>query len=242
MKAVGFDQKILLHQLDFATQKLNGISIKEMHNLLDEYLMSDIRGNASRRCAHAIIMKVWWSVEENHRLIRDYAHYLYPTLTINEKLFLHWCMTCLAYPFLKEQVNYLGKHLRMADEVRTRVVLAEMKNLYGDRRRVEVATSAVFSTIKNWNLVKMTSPGVYRLPEERIKIHSSELKHLIVEVLMEHLETNSVTLEMANNSAIFFPVDYHISTGDLDEKRFTIIKSIRDTIIERNPEIPYSFE
>lgn len=242
MKAVGFDQKILLHQLDFASQKLNEISIKKMHSLLDEHLMSDIKGNASRRCAHAIIMKIWWSVEENHRIIRDYAHHLYPTLMKTEKYLLHWCMTCLAYPFFKEQINYLGKHLRMADEVRSRVVLAEMKNLYGDRRRVEVATGAVLSTVKNWNFVNMTSPGVYRMPEKRIEIHSSELKQLMVEVLMDHLDTNSVTLEMVNNSAIFFPFDYHIGTGDLNEKRFAIIKNIRDTIIEKNPKIPYSFE
>ncbi|WP_019416002.1 hypothetical protein [Paenisporosarcina sp. TG20] len=242
MKVVGFDQKILLHHLDFATQKLNEIPIKNMHSLLDEYLMSDIKGTGTRRCAHAIIMKIWWSVEGNHRFIRDHAHHIYPILTKTENQLLHWCMTCLAYPFFKEQVNYLGKHLRMADEVRSRVVLAEMKNLYGDRRRVEVATSAVFSTIKNWNIVKMTSPGVYQMPEKRIEINSSELKNLMVEVLMDHLDTNSVILEMVNNSAIFFPFDYHISTGDLNEKRFTIIKNIRDTIIERNPKIPYSFE
>lgn len=242
MKAVGFDQKISIDHLDFATQKLNEIPIKSMHILLDEYLMSDIKGTATRRCAHALIMKIWWSVEENHGFIRDYAHHIYPALTKTENQLLHWCMTCLAYPFFKEQVNYLGKHLRMADEVRSRVVLAEMKNLYGDRRRVEVATSAVFSTIKNWNIVKMTSPGVYQMPEKRIEINSSQLKNLMVEVLMDHLDTNSVILEMVNNSAIFFPFDYHISTGDLNEKRFTIIKNIRDTIIERNPKIPYSFE
>jgi len=242
MKAVGFDQKILLHQLNFATQYFNEIPIKNMHSLLDEYLTSDIKGTASKRCAHSIIMKIWWSVEENHRLIRDYAHHLYPTLTKTDKHLLHWCMTCLAYPFFKEQVNYLGKHLRMVDKVRSRVVLAEMKNIYGDRRRVEVATGAVFSTIKNWNLIKMTSSGVYQMPEERIVIHTSELKQLMVEVLMDHLDTNSVTLEMVNSNAIFFPFDYHINTGDLNVKRFSIIKNIRDTIIERNPKIPYSFE
>lgn len=240
MKAVGFDQKILLHQLDFAAQKVNKIPIKEMHQFLDEFLMSDIQGAASRRCAHAIIIKIWWSVEENHQLIRDFAHHIYPSLNKREKTLLHWCMTCLAYPFFKEQVNFLGKQFRMADDVRSRIVLAEMKNLYGDRRRVEVATGAVFSTIKNWELVCMNSPGNYQLPNEKLVIHSPQLKQLMVEVLMDHLDTNSVTIEMINNSAIFFPFDYHIGIGDIvEQKRFTIIKNIRDTIIERNPKTPY---
>lgn len=240
MKVVGFDQKILLHQLDFAAKKWNEVPVSTMHKMLDDYLMSDIKGAASRRCAHAIIMKTWWSVEGGHQPIRDYAHQLFPSLTNNEKCFLHWCMTCLAYPFFKEQVNYLGKHLRMSDEVRSRIVLAEMKNLYGDRRRIEVATSAVFSTLKNWHAINMVSPGVYKMIEKRKEIHSPILNQLIAEVVMDSLDTNSVTLDMVNNNAIFFPFDYHIRIGDFKDKRFTVIKNIRDTIIERNPIIPYS--
>lgn len=240
MKAVGFDQKILLHQLDFAVKKLNQVPIASMHSLLDEYLMSDIKGAASRRCAHAIIMKIWWSVEERYKMVRDYVALFYPDLTNDEKHFVHWCMTCLSYPFLREQVNHIGKHFRLADIVRSRTILAEMKNLYGDRRRVEVASGAVFSTMKNWYLLSMSSPGLYHMPEKLIEIHSSELKMLLLEVLMEHLDTNNVTLEYVNSSAIFFPFDYHVSIGDLDQQRFTVIKTIRDTIIERNPKIPYS--
>ncbi|MER2170825.1 MAG: hypothetical protein ABS938_09320 [Psychrobacillus psychrodurans] len=240
MKAVGFDQKILLHQLDFAVKNLNQIPVASMHSLLDEYLINDIKGAASRRCAHAIIMKIWWSVEERHKIIRDYAASFYSDLTKKEKLFVHWCMTCLAYPFLREQVNHLGKHFRLADTVRSRTIVAQMKNLYGDRRRVEVAAGAVFSTTKNWYLLSMSSPGVYQIPEKRIEIHSSELKMLMLEVLMEHLDTNNVTLEYVNSSAIFFPFDYHITIGDLDQQRFTVIKTISDTIIERNSKIPYS--
>lgn len=242
MKVVGFDQKILIHQLDFVAKKSNQTSTTNMHALLKDYLINDIKGSASRRCAHAIIMKIWWSVDEVHVTVRDYAAMIYPKLTNSEKKFVHWCMTCLAYPFLRKQVNYLGKQFRLSDDVRSRTILAEMKNLYGDRRRVEVATSAVFSTIKNWYLLEMSSPGLYHVAEKNIEVHESELKVLILEVLMEHLDSNNVTLEYVNSNALFFPFDYHVSIGDLDHPRFTVIKTINDTVIERNTKIPYSFE
>lgn len=239
MKAVGFDQRILLRQLDFAVDHLNRTSINEMHKLLDNFLREDIAGKASRRCAHAIVMKIWWSVPEKHRIIRDYAVSLFPLLKNEEKVFVHWCMTSLAYPFFYEQVNHLGKHLRMADEVRSRVIINEMKRLYGDRRRVEVATSAIFTTVKSWSLIERSKPGVYYLRKQS-QIESSDLKQLLIDVLMEYHDTDSLSIEMLNNSAIMFPFDYYLTIGDINYKRFTIVKSISSTIVERNPKIPYS--
>lgn len=239
-KAVGFDQKIQLHQLNFAAQKHGQVPIATMHSMLDDYLMQDIAGAASRRCAHAIIMKIWWTVEEDYKYLRDYIANQYGYFVKEEKDFVHWCMTCLAYPFFRYHINHLGKHFRLADEVRSRTILSEMKNLYGDRRRVEVATGAVFSTIKHWRFVQMKKPGVYSLPEKQLEIFNPTLKMLLIEVLMNHYETNTLTLETVNNSAIFFPFDYHIGIGDLDKQRFTTFLTVRDAVIERNTQIPYS--
>lgn len=241
-KAVGFDQKIQLHQLNFAAQKYGQVPIATMHSMLDDYLMQDIAGAGSRRCAHAIIMKIWWSVEEEYAYLRDYIASQYNYLVKEEKDFVHWCMTCLAYPFFRLHINHLGKHFRLADEVRSRTILSEMKNVYGDRRRIEVATGAVFSTIKHWGFVQMNKPGVYSLPEKRIEIVNPILKMLLIEVLMNHYDTNALTLETVNNSAIFFPFDYHVGIGDLDKKRFTTFSTVRDTVLERNTQIPYSTE
>lgn len=240
MKAVGFDQKIFIKHLDIAVKEISVNALKDIYANLDNMLSFDIKGDKSRKNAITMIMKTWYFVEPEYESLRNKFLKEYPILLEKEKLLVHWCMTCLAYPFFKQQVNFLGKQFRMADEVRRRLVLAEMKNLYGDRRRVEVATGAVFSTIKNWDLVNMTSPGNYQLPKEKLEIHSPQLKQLMIEVLMDHLDTNSVTIEMINSSAIFFPFDYHISIGEIaEQKRFTIIKNIRDTIIERDPKTPY---
>lgn len=239
-KAVGFDQKIQLHQLNFAAEQFGKVPIAKMHNMLDDYLLQDIAGAASRRCAHAIIMKIWWSVDDVYKYLRDYINNEYRYLIKEEKDFVNWCMTCLAYPFFRYHVNHLGKNFRLADEVRSRTILSEMKNLYGDRRRIEVATGAVFSTVKSWGFVQMKKPGVYNIPIKCFEIDNSLLKMLLIEVLMNHYETNTLTLETINNSAIFFPFDYHIGIGDLDKERFTIFNTIRDTVIERNTKIPYS--
>jgi hypothetical protein len=129
----------------------------------------------------------------------------------------------------------------MADTVKSKVLVSQMKSLYGDRRRVEVASSAVFSSSKDWGIITMDKPGVYSTIENRLTVNDKLVKNLLIEVLMEHLSTNTVSIEMVNASALFFAFDYHITVGDIDTKRFTIINNIRDTLIERNPQNPYSY-
>lgn len=49
VKPVGFDQKIMLHHLDFTENEARKLSRKEMYEALDYFLRSDIQGAKSRK-------------------------------------------------------------------------------------------------------------------------------------------------------------------------------------------------
>ena len=241
MKPVGFDQKIQFQHLDFLANALGTSKPIKLYEVLDDKLLGIIKGTMSRKHVITILMKIWVGVEAEAEFIRDSILKEYPYLSSDEKRCVHYCLTCIAYPFYREQMNYLGKYLKMADTVKSKMLVSQMKSLYGDRRRVEVASSAVFSSSKDWGIITMDKPGVYSAIENRLTINDKLVKNLLIEVLMEHLSTNTVSIEMVNASALFFAFDYHITIGDIDTKRFTIINNIRDTLIERNPQNPYSY-
>ena len=241
MKPVGFDQKIQFQHLDFLANALGTSKPIKLYEVLDDKLLGIIKGTMSRKHVITILMKIWVGVEAEAEFIRDSILKEYPYLSSDEKRCVHYCLTCIAYPFYREQMNYLGKYLKMADTVKSKMLVSQMKSLYGDRRRVEVASSAVFSSSKDWGIITMDKPGVYSAIENRLTINDKLVKNLMIEVLMEHLNTNTVSIEMVNASALFFAFDYHITIGDIDTKRFTIINNIRDTLIERNPQNPYSY-
>ena len=241
MKPVGFDQKIQFQYLDFLANALGTSKPIKLYEVLDDKLLGIIKGTMSRKHVITILMKIWVGVEAEAEFIKNSILKEYPYLSSDEKRCVHYCLTCIAYPFYREQMNYLGKYLKMADTVKSKMLVSQMKSLYGDRRRVEVASSAVFSSSKDWGIITMDKPGVYSAIENRLTINDKLVKNLLIEVLMEHLSTNTVSIEMVNASALFFAFDYHITVGDIDTKRFTIINNIRDTLIERNPQNPYSY-
>lgn len=241
MKPVGFDQKIQFQHLDFLANALGTSKPIKLYEVLDDKLLGIIKGTMSRKHVITILMKIWVGVEAEAEFIRDSILKEYPYLSSDEKRCVHYCLTCIAYPFYREQMNYLGKYLKMADTVKSKMLVSQMKSLYGDRRRVEVASSAVFSSSKDWGIITMDKPGVYSAIEKNLIVTDKLVKNLLIEVLMEHLSTNTVSVEMVNASALFFAFDYHITVGDIDTNRFTIINNIRDTLIERNPQNPYSY-
>lgn len=241
MKPVGFDQKIQFQHLDFLANALGTSKPIKLYEVLDDKLLGIIKGTMSRKHVITILMKIWVGVESEVEFIRDSIIKEYPYLSSDEKRCIHYCLACIAYPFYREQMNFLGKYLKMADTVKSKMLVSQMKSLYGDRRRVEVAASAVFSSSKDWGIITMDKPGVYSAIENRLTVNDKLVKNLLIEVLMEHLSTNTVSIEMVNASALFFAFDYHITVGDIDTKRFTIINNIRDTLIERNPQNPYSY-
>ena len=235
-KAVGFDQKIYLDHLDTTASLLRHHIADEkiMYNLLDGHLIGTIKGDKSRKNAITMLMKTWSFVDDSIADLRNLALEEYPYLTRNEKKFIHYCLACLAYPFFSEQVAYIGKQFKQADMIYSRTVLAHMKDLYGERRRVEVATGAVFSSIKEWEIVSMLKAGQYEAKRMEIYTNNSLITSLLIEVLFKYYNANSLTLETVNTSAIFFPFDYHVGIGDLDKQRFTTFSTVRDTVIERN--------
>lgn len=241
MKPVGFDQKIQFQHLDFLAKNLKNYNSKDIYRVLEEHLLSTIKGDKSRKNAITMLMKIWMLVEPSIEEIKGILIKEYPYFSNAEQRCIHYCLACIAYPFYREQMNFLGKYLKMADTVKSKMIVSQMKSLYGDRRRVEVAASAVFSSSKDWGIITMDKPGVYSAIENRLTVNDKLVKNLLIEVLMEHLSTNTVSIEMVNASALFFPFDYHITVGDIDTKRFAIINNIRDTLIERNPQNPYSY-
>jgi hypothetical protein len=231
VKPIGFDQKVLLHHLDFTANESRRLERKEMYEVLDNFLREDIKGAKSRKNAVTMLMKIWYLVDEDHTFIRDKALEMFPFLKQEERVLLHWCMTILAYPFFYDLVKEMGMQFRMQDAIPSQILGRKMKSLYGERRRVEVATSAVLTSIKFWGITEPKKKQAYSL-SKKFEVHSSELNQLLAEVLLTFSDVHIIPLELMNNNALFFPFDYHIKARDLTEDKFELVKSIDMTMVE----------
>lgn len=228
-KAVGFDQKILLHQLDFIAREIPRTeSRQELYEKVEEFLTADIAGQKSRLNARTILFKIWYLVDDQYLHLQKEALHLFDEVTQEERKVLHWGMTLLAYPFFADLVKELGILFKIQDEVPSEQLSRKMKSLYGDRRRVEVSISATMTTLRFWEVVVSEKRNIQGLPSIRTVIRSERLKQWAAEVLIRVLQVTSLPIEDFRDNPLLFPFRFDITTDELDKNRFEIIRQSVD--------------
>ena len=220
-KPVGFDQKLTLSQLNTTANELRFTPVNKMYARLDELLEYEIKGVKSRKNAITILMKIWALGSLEHKHLQEQALDFYPDATQDEKKLLHWGLSLLAYPFFAKLVEETAHFLSIQKNVPAQQISRKMKASYGDRRRVEVATSAVLSSMKSWEVLAADKGRTYTVPQ-RIPIHQPDLKNWCVEVLFQLSEYQYLPWQHVASSMAFFPFALNLQRGELDMERFKV--------------------
>lgn len=229
-KMVGFDQKVQLDYLDYMAIAIPQYDEKELYQKIDKYLAREIRSERIRNNTRTLIFKIWYHLPEAHRNVQQQALSLFPQLNPSERLLLHWGLTILAYPFVRDFVQELGYFFRLQDRVPTIQLKRRMKQLYGDRRRVEVATEAVITTLRSWGILRSSQPGMQEKGEP-IQVSASHLKQWLTEVLLLATQVTAMRKEMINEHPLFFPFEFQVSVDELDDQRFAKIRQGVDILM-----------
>jgi len=239
-KPVGFDQKILLHHLDFTANQTSKNSRKNMYTVLDGFLRDDITGAKSRKNAITMLMKIWYLSDKNLHPIQYNILEQFNQFTKNERLCVHWGLTVIAYPFFKDVASELGRLFQLQDEVSSAAIGRRMKEAYGDRRRVEVATSAVLSSMKAWDIIQPNGSRSYIL-NEKIEISNTLVQSFLVQVLFCALNTDSLYVEMIENYPAFFPFELEINVTELREENTYSFhyQGVKNLVVEKTNK-PYT--
>lgn len=220
-KPVGFDQKIQLKHLNFTANELRFTERKDMYVKLDGYLEEDIHGLKSRKNAITMLMKIWCLVHSDHQELQKTALSLFPQASQEEKLLLNWGMILLAYPFFKAVTDEIGNFLKLQSEVPSQQLSRQIKLLYGDRRRVEVALGAVLSSIYAWEVLQRGKGNIYTLPRQ-VEVTDVRLKNWLAEVTLRVSDYKSMPLAMLTSQNVFFPFVYKMSIAEIDTEKMTI--------------------
>lgn len=227
-KPVGFDQKIELKHLDITIKEARVSDRKDMYGKLEEYLKQDIKGDKSRKNAITMLMKIWYLVDKEQESIKEQAYELYPIIEEEQRLILHWGMTLLAYPFFKDVIEEMGNLFRLQNEVSSQQLGRRIKMLYGDRRRVEVATSAVLMSLKTWGIIERGKNQVYTL-NKKTALEEVKLKNWLLKVLLSVSEYKTMPLTMISNLNLLFPFDLKLNINEIDTTEIKIDRQGLDT-------------
>jgi hypothetical protein len=230
-KIVGISQKIkrawLDAVLDHLVQTTNG---KELRAFVDEHLRKELPGTESRAKASGIILRIWSGVPARHVVLRDRALALLPRISGQERIWLHWGMTALAYPFFRDLAEVVGRLLTLQDDFTTAQVQARMITAWGDRATSKEAAQKLVTSLLDWQVLRSTKTKGRFLLARRMTTAVSELQLWLLEVLLWASAAGEIEAQQLLRLPESFPFTFTASLGDLRRYHgFTIHRQGLDT-------------
>ena len=185
MRAViGIDRKIKRAWLDVLLDHLaQTTEPEELRRFMDERLAEELPGAASRAKSVGISLKIWSGIPANRVPLRDRAVALLPKISGQERIWLHWGMTSLAYPFFRDTAEVVGRLLTLQDDFTTAQVQERLLKKWGDRATTKEAAQKLLNTLVDWEVLRSTKTKGHFLLVARMSSTSTPLQLWLLEVV-----------------------------------------------------------
>jgi hypothetical protein len=221
-RMIGFDRKLELDWLDATVAQCQSDRDPDrvLRNL-DLLLETEIIGNKARRNTLTVLMRIWVKVPEEQTEIRNEGLALATQVAPTERLWLHWGMSLLAYPFFRDVAAKVGQLGRLQGDFSQAQVQRRMTEGWGQRTTLERAVQRLVRTFVEWQVVlDAGTRGSYSLAP----VHQTDNRNLalwLMDCALRANEAEQVPLRELERLPYNFPFDLTSFAGDLrGSKRF----------------------
>jgi hypothetical protein len=214
-KIVGISQKIKRSWLDVVfDQFAQTTGEKEVRAFLEEHLRKQLPGKASRAKASGIVLRIWSGIGRQHVSLRHRAISLTPRISGQERIWLHWGMAALAYPFFRDLAEVVGRLLALQDDFTTLQVQARMLTAWGDRTTIREAVQKLITSLVDWEVLRAAKQGHFRLAG-KLTTDVTDLQLWLLEALLRASAADEIEAHQLLRLPESFPFKFTASLGDL---------------------------
>ncbi|MBN1887182.1 MAG: hypothetical protein JW850_04310 [Thermoflexales bacterium] len=225
-KRIGFDRRLKLDWLDRTIGLCQAqLTPGAVAAHLQEQLAGEIKGAEARSKTIVVLLRLWVNVPERDKRLRDEALQLAAHLEAGERLWLHWGISLLAYPFFRDVASIAGQLGRLQGAVSLSQVERRIVESWGQRTTLHWATQRVVRSFVDWGVLRDTDErGSYTLvPPHQTK--SQVLALWLLECALQAHEAEQVSLRELGQLSYTFPFDLLPFIGEIRRsKRFEITR------------------
>ncbi len=160
---VGFDRYIAFEWLEkTAHWVMEGNSTKEMHEFIDDYLLTFISGETSKRKTKNVLFGAWVNSDLKNGDFKEQAKKLYQTTSKNERIAIHYGMIIASYPFFLSLSKVLGRLFKLQDDVSRKEFYRRCIEVHGDRDSIKRAAARYLQSLVEWRLLDGSEKGTVK--------------------------------------------------------------------------------
>jgi len=188
---------------------------KELRVFVDQRLLDELPGKEARAKAAGILLRIWSGVDSKHLAMRDRAVALLPRISGQERIWLHWGMTALAYPFFRDLAEVIGRMLTLQDDFTTAQVQARMKTAWGDRATSKEAAQKLITGMVDWEVLRATKTKGQFLLARKMTTGVKDLELWLLEAMLSASASDEIEAHQLLRLPESFPFSFTVGVGDL---------------------------
>ncbi len=188
---------------------------KELRAFLDQRLRHELPGKEARAKAAGILLRIWSGVDTKYLGLRDRAMTLLPQISGQERIWLHWGMAGLAYPFFRDLAAVIGRMLTLQDDFTTAQVQARMKTVWGDRATSKEAVQKLITGMVDWEVLRARKAKGHFLLARKMTTTVTDLELWLLEAMLSASASDEIEAQQLLRLAEAFPFAFTVTVGDV---------------------------
>jgi hypothetical protein len=188
---------------------------KELRAFVDQRLRDELPGKNARAKAVGILLRVWSGVEPKHVALRDRAVALLPRISGQERIWLHWGMAALTYPFFRDLAEVIGRMLTLQDDITNAQVQTRLKTAWGDRETSKEAAGKLITSMVDWEVLRATKTKGHFLLARKMTTSVTDLQLWLLEAMLSASASEEIEAHQLLRLPELFPFSFTVTVGDL---------------------------
>ncbi len=215
-KVVGIDRKIKRAWVDALLDRLTQTTDQaELRTFLNKHLKEELPGKESRAKTTGIVLRIWSGIPPQRVSLRDRAVAMLPRISGQERIWLHWGMTALAYPFFRDTAEVVGRLLALQDDFTTSQVQGRMLTTWGDRATSKLAAKYLLNTLVDWEVLRSTKAKGHFLLARKMTASIPDLQLWLMEALLAASASDEIEAQQLLRLPESFPFTISVGVADL---------------------------
>jgi len=216
-KGLGFIRNLNLSWLDAAAlARLRNNDFQSMRQDLDQHLKHEIAGDESRRKTIDVLVAIWYRSAEIDPILFNQALDFFSKVPANERIWLHYGLTLLYYPFFRQTAAIVGQFARTGEPVTRLAVKGRLAKEIGHLGSLNRAAERVVASLVDWGALSHQKKGNIYLPQlKAFNTNNNDLQAwLLLCALSAHPSTQLPYPDLIRLPELF-PMNTTISLDDL---------------------------
>jgi hypothetical protein len=239
-KGLGFIRNINLTWLDAAADaRLSNNDMPSMRQDLDQRLQKEIEGLESRRKTIDVLIAIWFRNEKVGPELFNQALDALPKLGMNERIWLHYGLTLLYYPFFRQTAAIVGQFARTGEPITRAAVKNRLAKEIGHLGSLSRASERIVASLTDWGALVHQKRGNVYIPQLQIfKTGNTELQSWLLACALSSHPADQLPFPDLIRLPDLFPFGFTITLDHLrTNKKFSIQKQgIWDMVMAINVE------